>query len=50
MTEPTRRFSRNFRGYDPAAVDAHVEMLTTKQQLLLDDVARLRAGAAGAGQ
>jgi cell division septum initiation protein DivIVA len=44
MTEPTRKFSRMFRGYDPAAVDAHVEMLTTKQQLLLDDVERLRAG------
>jgi cell division septum initiation protein DivIVA len=44
MTEPTRKFSRSFRGYDPAAVDAHVEMLTTKQQLLLDDVESLRAG------
>jgi cell division septum initiation protein DivIVA len=43
MTEPTRKFSRMFRGYDPAAVDAHVEMLTTKQQLLLDDVESLRA-------
>jgi cell division septum initiation protein DivIVA len=32
-----------FRGYDPAAVDAHIEMLTTKQQLLLDDVESLRA-------
>ena len=31
-----------FRGYDPAAVDAHIEMLTTKQQLLLDDVESLR--------
>ena len=32
-----------FRGYDPAAVDAHIEMLATKQQLLLDDVENLRA-------
>jgi hypothetical protein len=32
-----------FRGYDPAAVDAHIEVLTTKQQLLLDDVESLRA-------
>jgi len=31
-----------FRGYDPAAVDAHIEMLATKQQLLLDDVENLR--------
>jgi cell division septum initiation protein DivIVA len=32
-----------FRGYDPAAVDAHIEMLTAKQQLLVDDVESLRA-------
>jgi cell division septum initiation protein DivIVA len=32
-----------FRGYDPAAVDAHIEVLTTKQQLLHDDVESLRA-------
>jgi cell division septum initiation protein DivIVA len=31
-----------FRGYDPAAVDAHIEMLTTKQRLLVDDVESLR--------
>ena len=36
-------FYRTFRGYQPAAVDAHIEMLTTKQQLLLDDVESLRA-------
>lgn len=30
-------------GYDATAVDAHVEMLTTKQQLLLADVESLRA-------
>lgn len=30
-------------GYDPAAVDASVEVLTTKQQLLLADVESLRA-------
>ena len=43
ITEPAKTFSRMFRGYDPAAVDAHIEMLTTKQQLLLDDVESLRA-------
>jgi cell division septum initiation protein DivIVA len=43
ITEPARTFTRMFRGYDPAAVDAHIEVLTTKQQLLLDDVESLRA-------
>ncbi len=43
ITEPAKTFSRMFRGYDPAAVDAYIEMLTAKQQLLLDDVASLRA-------
>jgi cell division septum initiation protein DivIVA len=32
-----------FRGYDPAAVDTHIEMLISKQKLLLDDVDSLRA-------
>jgi cell division septum initiation protein DivIVA len=32
-----------FRGYDPAAVDAYIEVLITKQQLLLDDVESRRA-------
>ena len=41
--ESAKTFSRMFRGYDPAAVDAYIEMLTTKQQLLLDDVESLRA-------
>ena len=41
--ESAKTFSRMFRGYDPGAVDAHIEMLTTKQQLLLDDVESLRA-------
>jgi cell division septum initiation protein DivIVA len=41
--ESARTFSRTFRGYDPAAVDAHIETLTIKQQLLLDDVESLRA-------
>jgi cell division septum initiation protein DivIVA len=36
-------FTRMFRGYDPAAVDAHIEMLTTKQRLVLGDVESLRA-------
>ena len=43
ITEPARTFTRMFRGYDPAAVDTHIEMLTTKQRLLLDDVESLRA-------
>jgi cell division septum initiation protein DivIVA len=42
ITEPAKTFTRMFRGYDPAAVDAHIEVLTTKQQLLLDDVESLR--------
>ncbi|HEY1840495.1 MAG TPA: cell division protein DivIVA [Mycobacterium sp.] len=41
--ESANTFARRFRGYDPAAVDAHMEMLTTKQQLVLDDVESLRA-------
>ena len=40
--EAARRFSRTLGGYKPAAVDAYIEMLTTKQQLLLDDVESLR--------
>lgn len=41
--ESANTFARRFRGYDPAAVDAHIEMLATKQQLVLDDVESLRA-------
>jgi DivIVA domain-containing protein len=41
--ESANTFTRRFRGYDPAAVDAHIEMLATKQQLLVDDVESLRA-------
>jgi cell division septum initiation protein DivIVA len=37
-------------GYDAAAVDAHIEMLTTKQQLLLDDVESLRARLQESGE
>jgi cell division septum initiation protein DivIVA len=43
IAEPAKTFPRKLRGYDPAAVDAHVEVLTTKQQLLVDDVESLRA-------
>lgn len=43
ITEPAKTFSRVFRGYDPAAVDAHIEVLTAKQRLLLDDVKSLEA-------
>ncbi|HEV7361894.1 MAG TPA: cell division protein DivIVA [Mycobacterium sp.] len=42
ITEPTMAFTRKFMGYDSAAVDAHIEMLTTKQNLLLNDVESLR--------
>ena len=49
ITEPAKTFSRMFRGYDPAAVDAYIEMLISKQQLLLDDVERLRAGLKESG-
>jgi cell division septum initiation protein DivIVA len=40
--ESARTFTRTLWGYNAGAVDAHVEMLTTKQQLLLDDVESLR--------
>jgi flagellar hook-basal body complex protein FliE len=43
ITEPAKTFYRKFRGYDPAAVDACVGGLLTKQQLLLDEVKNLRA-------
>ena len=42
ITEPTKTFARMFRGYDPAAVDAYIEKLITKQQLLFDEVESLR--------
>jgi DivIVA domain-containing protein len=41
--ESAKTFSRMFRGYDPAAVDAYIEKLITKQQLLLDEVESQRA-------
>lgn len=43
IIEPAKTFARMFRGYDPAAVDAYIEALTTKQQCLLNDVESLRA-------
>jgi cell division septum initiation protein DivIVA len=43
ITEPAKTFTRVFRGYEPAAVDAHIEVLTAKQRLLLDDVKSLEA-------
>jgi cell division septum initiation protein DivIVA len=42
ITEPAQTFSRMFRGYDPAAVDAYIEALISKQQSLLDDVESLK--------
>lgn len=43
IAEPAKSFSRKFRGYDMTAVEAHIEMLATKQQLLYGDVESLRA-------
>ena len=43
IIEPAKTFARMFRGYDPAAVDAYIATLTTKQQFLLNDVESLRA-------
>jgi DivIVA domain-containing protein len=40
--DSAKTFTRVFRGYDPGAVDAYIEMLATKQQLVLDDVESLR--------
>jgi cell division septum initiation protein DivIVA len=42
QSESATAFSRVFRGYDPAAVNAYIEALTAKQQLLLADVESLR--------
>ncbi|MEE6139460.1 cell division protein DivIVA [Mycobacterium sp. 050128] len=50
ITEPTTAFTRKWMGYDSAAVDAHIEMLTTKQNLLLNDVESLRARLKDAGE
>jgi cell division septum initiation protein DivIVA len=41
IPEPAKTFARTFWGYNTDAVDAHIEVLTTKQQLLLDDVESL---------
>lgn len=49
MTEPAKVFSRKFWGYDPVAVDAQIEALTTRQQLLRDDVENLRARLRNSG-
>jgi cell division septum initiation protein DivIVA len=43
ITEPAQMFSRTLWGYNASAVDAHIEVLTTKQQFLLNDVESLRA-------
>jgi cell division septum initiation protein DivIVA len=48
-SESAKTFARRFMGYQPAAVDAYVEMLTTKQKLLLDDVESLRTRVAELG-
>ena len=49
-TEPTNMFTRKFMGYEPAAVDAHIEMLGTKQNLLINDVESLRARLKESGE
>ena len=43
ITEPAKTFAHMFRGYDPAAVDAYIEVLRTKHRLLVDEVKDLRA-------
>jgi chromosome segregation ATPase len=43
ITEPAKNFSRRFRGYDPAAVDAKIDALTSTQRLLRDDIDSLTA-------
>lgn len=50
VTEPVKTFARRFRGYEPAAVDAHIEALNTRQQLLRDDVESLRARLTESGE
>jgi cell division septum initiation protein DivIVA len=50
ISETAKTFSRRFTGYDPSAVDAHIEMLSTKQQLLVDDVESLRARLKESGE
>jgi cell division septum initiation protein DivIVA len=50
VTPEPKTFARKFMGYDATAVDAHVEMLTAKQQLLLDDVESLRARLRESGE
>jgi cell division septum initiation protein DivIVA len=49
IAEPTKTFSRVFRGYEVAAVDACIEALTAKQHLLLHDVQSLEARLAQTG-
>jgi cell division septum initiation protein DivIVA len=43
ITEPTKSFTRIFRGYDPAVVDPYIEVLLAKEKLLIDEVQNLRA-------
>ncbi|OBB89688.1 DivIVA domain-containing protein [Mycobacterium sp. 852002-40037_SCH5390672] len=43
ITEPTKSFTRIFRGYDPALVDPYIEVLLAKEKLLIDEVQNLRA-------
>lgn len=50
VIETAKAFSRRFRGYDPAAVDTHIEVLTTRQRLLLDDVESLRVRLRESGE
>ena len=42
MIEPAKTFARKFWGYEPTAVDASIEALTTKQQFVLNDNESLR--------
>jgi DivIVA domain-containing protein len=42
-TESAKTFPRTFRGYDPAAVDAYIQVLLAKQQFLVDELQNSRA-------
>ena len=50
MSEPAKTFNRKFWGYQPTAVDAHIESMTTKQHLLRDDIENLRSRLRESGE
>lgn len=50
VAEPAKTFTRKFLGYEQIAVDAHIESMTTKQQLLRDDIENLRSRLRESGE